>query len=142
MAGASYNFFDTPEYQQKLAKLSREERKILGSFLVDDSEADKAMKQRLALMELGNREKIADRSLALQEKRISADESLGRQRLAMNERITRDQWEFERGQMPWATGIGIANVAAGGLSGWASMKRDEDTAEALRKLTGNYSLRW
>lgn len=172
MTAASFRFFETPEYQQKLSKLSREERRVLGSFLADDDEAERDMKNRLALMELGGREKTGNRSLALQERRQTEELGLGKERLAtttrlaekemgqrerlsgeqnaareaitrrrlsVEEGITRDQWDFERGQMPWSTGIGIANVAAGGLTGYANMRRDEQNAEAMRRLLGLYS---
>lgn len=167
MTAPSYTFFDTPEYKQKLAKLSREDRRVFGSFLADDDEAEREMKNRLALMELGGQEKLANRSLALEERRQTeglglrreelasrtklqeaemgqrerlsgetnaAREAIARRRLAVEEGIARDQWDFERGQMPWAMGIGLANVAAGGLTGYASMKQDERNAEALKKL--------
>ena len=163
MTAPSYRFFNTPEYQEKLAKLSREERRVLGSFLADDSEAEREMKTNLALMELGGQEKMGNRSLDLQERRqsenlglqkesltqrerlsrneMSAREAIARRRMDLNENLSRAQFDFERGQLPWATGIGLADVAIGGVSGYAKMRQDEETAEALRKLVGAYG-RW
>ena len=173
MTAPYYGFLNTPAYQRKIAQLNRQQREILNTMLVDEDEAEREIKNQLALMELGQREKTAEKGLALEERKITAQSELGKQELSLTgelkgkaltqelqlgrERMATQKniaereigskagieeagLAFEEKQYPWKLGLGLADVAAGGVLGYAKMRRDIQTAESLdairRRLYG------
>ena len=111
----------------------------------------KATEKRLELKEseIGKKYELGKEQLAsygaLKEKEIAQDLTLGREKMTTAKDISMSRMgskygleqqaiDYEKSQYPWTLGLGIADVAAGGLLGYGKMKRDIQDSEKLRRI--------
>jgi len=116
------------------AELGSKEKATARELGIKESEISKKY-------ELG-KEQLASYGI-LKEKEIAQDLTLGREKMATTRDISMSQMgskygleqqsiDYEKSQYPWTLGLGIADVAAGGLLGYGKMKRDINEAEATK----------
>ena len=116
----------------------------------------KATEEGLALKEteISKKYELGKEQLAsygiLKEKEIAQNLTLGREKMTTAKDISmlrmgsqagleQKSLDYEKSQYPWTLGLGVADVAAGGLLGFGKMTRDIEEAEktkAFRKKLG------
>ncbi len=133
------DFRRTPRYQrarQKIRRMRPDQLAILNTLALDESFADAEMRKEIAMSALSRRDRFRTESLDLA-KRGSASafelrkSGLGLRREGLN--LRREGFEFEKGQLPISTGIGLAGVAASGFAGHQRLKLDTALAQQMIK---------
>ncbi len=131
------NFRRTPRYQRAIQKIRRmrpDQLAILNTLALDESFAGEEMRKEIAMSALSQRDKfrtarldLAERGGAERFERSKAGLGLRGESLALR----REGFEFERGQLPISTGIGLAGVAASGFMGHQRLKLDTQLSQQM-----------
>ncbi len=131
------NFRRTPRYQRAIQKIRRmrpDQLAILNTLALDESFAGEEMRKEIAMSALSQRDKFRTARLDLAER--GGAERLERSKAGLGLRgeslaLRREGLEFERGQLPISTGIGLAGVAASGFMGHQRLKLDTALSQQM-----------
>lgn len=129
---AMIDWRSNPRYNrliQKLARMRPDQRAIFDTAMADKEFANEAMQKHLQGLRLAADRQAKDRHFSL------ASRSLGLNKRAFDTRtnLTRAGMDFDKKQGRLGTYMAAANIPISGYTGYKSMQRDFDEAEATRK---------
>ena len=131
MAGAIYNYLESPRYQrilQRLGSMRPEQRAIFNTAMVDRAFGNEAMQKHLKALALQADTKHRQDLIGLGERSLG----LSRRSLEVRTGLTREKRDFADKQGKLGTYMAAANIPISGYFGKKQMERDFDEAAEMK----------